>query len=191
MAVGPGLTPRNGAPANRRYLLCSVSGQIKFCRGEGGKKRHFGAIWPSLRKNLLRSESLTGFGGQAWGGYIAPMPLEFIRRLLSPSDQTRLTNHDARAAIAAVLVMAARADHHYDARERAMIDEVLARRFALGPGEARRLREEGEAAEAEAIDLFQFTRAIKRAIPHDDRMAILEELWGVVLADGVRDPHED
>lgn len=119
------------------------------------------------------------------------MPMEFIRRLLSPGDQTRLPDQDARAAIAAVLVMAARADHHYDARERAMIDETLARRFRLGPAEARQLREEGEAAEAEAIDLFQFTKAIKRAIPHDDRMAILEELWGVVLADGMRDPHED
>lgn len=56
---------------------------------------------------------------------------------------------------------------------------------------ARGLREQGEEAEAEAIDIYQFTKAIKEAIPHDDRIAIIEELWGVILSDGVRDPHED
>ncbi len=72
-----------------------------------------------------------------------------------------------------------------------MIDAALMKRFKLDAAQVRGLREEGEAAEAEAIDLFQFTRAIKAAIPHEDRVAILEELWGVILADGVRDPHED
>ncbi len=119
------------------------------------------------------------------------MPLGFLRRLLLSTGHTDLQPEDARAAIAAVLVMAARADGHYDASEQDMIDRVLAKRFGLTPEQTRGLREEGEAAESEAIDLFQFTRAIKQAIPHDDRFAILEEMWGVVLADGVRDPHED
>jgi uncharacterized tellurite resistance protein B-like protein len=119
------------------------------------------------------------------------MPVGFLRRLLAPAGPAELPPEDARAAIAAVLVMAARADDHYDARERAMIDETLAHRFGLTDEEAKRLREEGETAEAEAIDLYQFTKAIKQAIPHDDRLAIIEELWRVILADGVRDPHED
>lgn len=118
------------------------------------------------------------------------MPLDFLKRLLS-TGQTDVQPDDARAAIAAVLVMAARADGHYDAKEQETIDRVLAARFGLDAEQSRGLREEGEAAEAEAIDLFQFTRAIKQAIPHDDRVAILEELWRVILADGVRDPHED
>lgn len=119
------------------------------------------------------------------------MPLGFLRRLLLSTGHTDLQPDDARAAIAAVLVMAARTDGHYDAKEQAMIDRVLAARFNLNPDQTKGLREEGEAAEAEAVDLYQFTKAIKQAIPHDDRVAILEELWRVVLADGVRDPHED
>jgi uncharacterized tellurite resistance protein B-like protein len=119
------------------------------------------------------------------------MPLGFLRRLLLSTGHTDLQPEDARAAIAAVLVMAARADGHYDAREQAMIDEVLKRRFGLTPEQTMGLREDGEAAEAEAVDLYQFTRAIKLVIPHDDRVAIVEELWSVILADGVRDPHED
>jgi len=98
---------------------------------------------------------------------------------------------DARVAIAAVLVMAARADGAYEAAEQAMIDRVLVARFRLADADAQRLRGEGEAAEAEAIDIYQFTKAIKDAIPFDDRIAVVEELWKVILADGERDPHED
>ncbi|MDP3740554.1 MAG: TerB family tellurite resistance protein [Hyphomonadaceae bacterium] len=119
------------------------------------------------------------------------MPLGFLRRLLLSTGHTDLQPEDARSAVAAVLVMAARADGHYDAAEQAMIDTVLAKRFGLTPEQTKGLREDGEAAEAEAIDLYQFSRAIKQAIPHEERVAIIEELWAVVLADGVRDDHED
>ena len=115
----------------------------------------------------------------------------FLRRLLMSTGHAELQPEDARLAIASVLVMAARADGKYDAPEAAIIDRVLGKRFALNAELARGLREQGEEAEAEAIDIYQFTKAINEAIPLDDRIAIIEELWGVVLADGVRDPHED
>jgi uncharacterized tellurite resistance protein B-like protein len=119
------------------------------------------------------------------------MPLGFLRRLLMSTGHTDLQPEDARTAIASVLVMAARADGKYDADEEAMIDRALMARFGLDADQARGLRDEGEQAEAEAIDIYQFTKAIRTAIPHEDRIAIVEELWRVVLADGVRDPQED
>jgi uncharacterized tellurite resistance protein B-like protein len=119
------------------------------------------------------------------------MALGFLRRLLLSTGHTDLQPEDARLAIASVLVMAARADGTYDPEEEGMIDRALIARFGLTPELARGLREEGEQAEAEAIDIYQFTKAIRTAIPHEDRIAIIEELWRVVLADGVRDPHED
>lgn len=102
-----------------------------------------------------------------------------------------LQPEDARLAIASVLVMAARADGRYEASEAAEIDRALMARFKLNTDQARGLREEGEAAEAEAIDLYQFTKAIKTAIPLDERIAIVEELWRIILTDGTRDPQED
>lgn len=119
------------------------------------------------------------------------MPVGFIRRLLMSTGHAELQPEDARLAIASVLVMAARADGHYDDGEAAMIDRVLIKRFGLTAAAAKGLRDEGEQAEAEAIDIYQFTKSIKTAIPHDDRVAIVEELWGVILADGQRDPLED
>ncbi len=107
------------------------------------------------------------------------------------TGHAELQPEDGRLAIASVLVMAARADGRYEAAEGAMIDRVLMTRFKLSADQARGLREEGESAEAEAVDIYQFTKAIKEAIPYDDRLAVVEELWGVILSDGERDPFED
>lgn len=119
------------------------------------------------------------------------MPLGFLRRLLMSTGHTELQTEDARLAVAAVLVMAARADGKYDDHEAAIIDRVLGKRFGLNADLARGLREQGEEAEGEAIDIYQFTKAIRTSIPIEDRIVIIEELWGVILSDGVRDPHED
>lgn len=115
----------------------------------------------------------------------------FLRRLLLSTGHTDLQPDDARTAIAAVLVMAARADDAYEDAEKAVIDGVLAKRFSLPAAQAAQLRAEGEEVEREAIDLYQFTRAIKTAVPFEERVAIVEALWSVVLADGSRDPQEE
>lgn len=96
-----------------------------------------------------------------------------------------------RRAAAALLVQAARSDDEYDDGEREMIATALARLFALSPEAATALRDEGETAAAEALDNFQFTRAIKEGVPHEERAAFLTEVWRVVLADGRRDAHEN
>ena len=95
-----------------------------------------------------------------------------------------------RTAIAALLVEAARADGVYDADERAMIGQILSERFALSEADAAALRAEGEEAQAEAVDLVRFTRAIKDAVPIEERIEVIEAVWRVVYADGERDHHE-
>ena len=105
-------------------------------------------------------------------------------KALSGDGEDRDEAGDAgRVAIAALLVEAARSDDHYAEDERAMIDRVLAGRFALPPAEAGALRARGEAAQAEAVDLVRFTRAIKDAVAYEDRVGVIEALWRVILAD--------
>ncbi|HBR36515.1 MAG TPA: hypothetical protein DD939_04365, partial [Sulfitobacter pontiacus] len=50
---------------------------------------------------------------------------------------------------------------------------------------------DAEALEAEAPDTVRFTRAIKDAVPYDDRLAVIKALWEVVLADGSRSDEEN
>ncbi|WP_274963874.1 TerB family tellurite resistance protein, partial [Thioclava electrotropha] len=37
----------------------------------------------------------------------------------------------------------------------------------------------------------RFTRALKDKVAYEDRTGVIEALWDVALADGVRDAHED
>ena len=115
---------------------------------------------------------------------------DLLKRLTEPTD-TRLPEPDARLALAALLVRLARSDGDYAAEEVARIDRILAKRFALGPFEAVKLRGEAESLEAQAPDTVRFTRAIKDGVAYEDRIGVIEALWDVVLADGVRDQEED
>ena len=72
-----------------------------------------------------------------------------------------------------------------------MIEQIVSFRYGLGQAEARALREEAEALEAEAPDTVRFTRAIKDAVPYDERLGVIEALWKVVLADDVRTDEEN
>ncbi len=101
-----------------------------------------------------------------------------------------LPDPDARLALAALLVRVARSDGEYASDEASLIDRLLAERYGLSPFEAPKLRADAEALEAEAPDTVRFTRAIKDAVAYEDRAAVIEALWAVVLADGVRDEEE-
>lgn len=114
-----------------------------------------------------------------------------LKRLAGDPASSPLNANDARTAIAALLVMAAHADHDYADSERAQIEQVLALRYGLSGAEAAALRAEGEAAEAASVDAFRFTSLIKEAVPHEERADVLEALWRVALADGARERHED
>ncbi len=109
---------------------------------------------------------------------------------LTASEPAPLADADARLALTALLVRIARADQDYSAAERTRIERVLAARYDLAPEDAAALRGEGEDAEAEAPDTVRFTRAIKDAVPYEERIGVIEALWEVVMADGHRDEEE-
>ena len=115
---------------------------------------------------------------------------DLLRGLLAPMPE-RLPAPDARVALAALLVRIARADGDYAEGEIVRIDRILAARHGLSPFEATALRREAEALEAQAPDTVRFTRAIKDAVAYDDRIGVIEAMWAVVLADGIRDKEED
>ncbi|PUB13681.1 tellurite resistance TerB family protein [Yoonia sediminilitoris] len=115
---------------------------------------------------------------------------DFLRRLTAPDPQP-LSDPDARLALGALLVRIARTDGDYAKAEIAQIDAALGRRFDLDADGAAELRAQCEVLESEAPDTVRFTRAIKDAVGHDDRLALVEAMWAVVLADGVRDQEED
>lgn len=115
---------------------------------------------------------------------------DFIKRL-TQDEPTALPDEDARLALTALLVRIARSDNDYSSGEKERIDRITARRYELGPGAVSALREEAETLEAEAPDTVRFTRAIKDAVPYEDRLSVVKSMWEVVLADGARAQEED
>lgn len=115
---------------------------------------------------------------------------DFLRRLTAPAPQS-LNDIDSRLALGALLVRVARTDGDYAAVEIAQIDQALMKRYDLSAPDAAALRAECEALEAEAPDTVRFTRAIKDTVSYENRVHVIEALWAVVMADGVRDDEED
>ncbi|WP_272009330.1 tellurite resistance TerB family protein [Roseovarius sp. ZX-A-9] len=118
------------------------------------------------------------------------MIADFFKRLTAPQTDP-LDQTDARLALSALLVRLARTDGDYAADEIARIDRILAARYGLDTAGACALRAEAEAIEADAPDTVRFTRAIKDAVAYEERVAVIEALWKVALADGTRDADED
>lgn len=115
---------------------------------------------------------------------------DLLNRLIQPQPAP-LPDTDARLAMTALLVRVARSDNHYSAEEKAHIHDIVQARYALSTSDADMLMAEAETLEAEAPDTIRFTRAINLAVPYDERLAVIEALWQVVLADGTRAKEED
>lgn len=115
---------------------------------------------------------------------------DLLNRLLGDTPAP-LDDSDARLALGALLVRIAKADGDYDVSEIQRIDRILARRYDLNVVDAAKLRAQAEEMEHQAPDTVRFTRAIKDAVALEDRTAVIEALWDVVLADGQRDAEED
>jgi uncharacterized tellurite resistance protein B-like protein len=113
---------------------------------------------------------------------------DFLRRLTAP-DPAPLGQTDARLALGALLVRLARADGDYAQIERDRIRAILTRRYDVPDIAA--LLQDCEALEAEAPDTVRFTRAIKDAVPYENRLGVISAMWEIVLADGARDAQED
>ncbi|WP_146345046.1 tellurite resistance TerB family protein [Phaeobacter marinintestinus] len=114
----------------------------------------------------------------------------FLSRLTAP-DPDPLNDDDARLALTALLVRIARSDNVYTADEIDRIDRIISTRFDMTTFDASELRHQAETLESQAPDTVRFTRAIKDAVPYDDRRAVIESAWSVALADGERSQEED
>ncbi|OOY33014.1 hypothetical protein BMI88_03880 [Thioclava sp. F36-6] len=102
-----------------------------------------------------------------------------------------MEGEDRELALGALLVRLARSDENYTEEEKTRIDRVLAQRNGLSGFEATEMRKRAEEVEAGAPDTVRFTRALKDKVAYEDRTGVIEALWDVALADGVRDAHED
>lgn len=117
--------------------------------------------------------------------------MKYLRGAEAAEGDALLSEQQKRVAVAAILVEVARRDGDYDPREQAVIDAMLGEAFDLDQPAAMKLRAEGEEAQAAAVDMHRFTVVIKDSIPSEERSALFERVWRVVLADDQRTEAEN
>lgn len=93
-------------------------------------------------------------------------------------------------AACALLLELAHADDEFSPAERVHIESALRRHFGLDGSTARELMELAQVERQQAIDYYQFARAITQHYDLSQRMVLAEVMWGVVLADGQIARHE-
>jgi uncharacterized tellurite resistance protein B-like protein len=104
---------------------------------------------------------------------------------------TPLPEANARHAMGALMVRAAKADSVFRLEEIQVIDTVLAKRYDLTPVEAAKMRASCQKLEAEMPDTAEMTDILKTAVSVEEREATISALWAVVYADGVKKEEEE
>jgi uncharacterized tellurite resistance protein B-like protein len=126
------------------------------------------------------------------------MLLDSIKRMFgSATDAPRSATNDAHSAFdplhlaACVLLLdVAHADGEFTDAERAHIEGVLERHFALPPDAGKALMELADTERRRAVDHFSFTSQLRANYDTGQKMVLAEIMWGVVLADGQIAEHE-
>ncbi len=118
--------------------------------------------------------------------------LKFIGEL--NEDEPRagdFADTDYRLAAAALLVHTAAIDGTISDVERGRLHDIIKQRFKLDDAAADKLIGRAEEADDRAIDLYQFTTRLNRALDDKQRARMVEMMWQVVFADGNVTEFED
>ena len=116
--------------------------------------------------------------------------LKLFRSQTDKAESTTQKDDTLSVAFSALLIEAAKADEDFADDERKLVLSLLSRKFELNDTDAAALLEKAETAQANAIDLHRFTKDVK-TLSEEERVQFIENLWEIILSDGVRDPFED
>lgn len=116
------------------------------------------------------------------------MGLEAFRAFFFSKVSADAAEPDAdRIAVAAcaLLIEIAYADSSFGAEERERISRHAREDLGVPPDQVRELLHLAEAARRESVDLYQFTKLVTEGFSREQRLRLIEAIWGVVYSDGV------
>ena len=102
-----------------------------------------------------------------------------LRLLLGPEDAHQICERNNPAfALAVLLIEIARSDERVEDREQGIIQRSVALRFGLERSEVICLIKTAEERAIQATDLFHFTRVVVENFTEEERIGVIEMLWG-------------
>ncbi len=109
----------------------------------------------------------------------------------SDSGKEHFSKSDPRLAAAALLFHVMDADGERRTVERKRVAQLISEAYGLKGEALKRLLDDSEQADQEAVDLYSFTSIIKRNLDEAARIRFIELMWDVVFADGTAHELED
>ena len=116
---------------------------------------------------------------------------DFISGMSRAGEAKPFDDTDYRLSAAALLVHVAASDDSFDAAERRVLRDALTQRFEIDADDADAFIDAAVAADREAVDLYQFTSMINRALDDDGKRKLVEVLFLIGYADGKLSEFED
>lgn len=116
----------------------------------------------------------------------------FDKQLLAhQAESTTSREHRLRLASAALMFELLATDRHIDARETAAFKAILMDSFDLAPAELDDIVSLAEEEAKRAVSLYEFTSLINEAYAYEDKLALIENMWKLALADEHLDKYEE
>ena len=95
-----------------------------------------------------------------------------------------------KIAVVALLISTAKYDGSFDDSEKLEIQKLIENYFSLSSQDTDDLLKAAEEIENQANDLQQFTRSLNEVLNEEEKLAIMELIWKIVMADGIIDSYE-
>ena len=110
--------------------------------------------------------------------------LKALKALFDSSGDDHHTPHGVEEAAAALLIELGRADYESDPDERKAIIDAIRQGSGLQDDELDSLVEAAQASAERSTSLYEFTSLINAQYSLDEKVALIEALWRVAVADG-------
>ena len=120
--------------------------------------------------------------------------LKSIQNILKRREQEVLDSsqtYQQELTYASLLIEVIKSDDKFDDRERAQLIDVLSNKLNILDDELQNFVELAEKKAEDSTSLYEFTREINDEYKYDDKVKLIEDLWGIAYSDGQLDKYED
>lgn len=110
----------------------------------------------------------------------------------NPSQEKQTDGeHNLRVSTAALLIEVSRADFEQDASELAHMRQLLAQQFSLDDASLDELMQQAHLEADDMVSLQHITRVLNEQFDQPMKIRVIEMMWQVVFADGVKSHYEE
>lgn len=118
----------------------------------------------------------------------------FFNKLFNVNDTQENKNtqqHQQQLITATLLVEVSKADFSIDDKEYEKINDILQSHFNLSPQETQLLTQLATEHSDKIVSLQHMTRELNESLSQQEKVSIIELMWDIVYADGIKDRFEE